>query len=99
MSPWNSQASYLFTRTSIGVNAPQQSGVYVLHSSRKTWVYVGESDNIRAQLIELLNGGNACLTVFPHLMFSYEIVPAATRTWRQEDLVKELQPVCNQWVG
>ena len=97
--PWGNPISYTFSRVSIGLNAPQQSGVYVLHSSRKTWVYVGESDNIRAQLIELLSGGNACLTIFSNLMFSYEIVPAATRAWRQGDLVKELQPICNQWVS
>ena len=49
------------TRSILG-NAPEQSGVYALHSDM-TWVYVGESANIRAHLLEHLNGSNVCVNL------------------------------------
>ena len=92
--PWSSASSYVFSRASIMLNVPELSGIYVLHS-QATWIYVGESENIRAQLLEHLNGNNACITVFPGLTFSYELVPHAARGWRLGELISEFRPLCN----
>lgn len=93
--PWNNPTSYVFSRISVIENAPQESGVYSLRY-QSTWVYVGESENIRAQLIQHLNGDNACITVYPSLTFSYELISPVTRSWRQDELVREFRPTCNR---
>jgi hypothetical protein len=81
--PWGNRSSYGFDRLSVLMNAPQQSGLYVIYNSA-TWVYVGESWNIRARLFHHLNGDEVCITMFPNLTFSYELGPAPMRTWGQE---------------
>ena len=48
--PWRNSTSYTFSQSSVVLNAPQQSGVYALYYKTR-WVYVGESENIRAQLL------------------------------------------------
>ena len=98
MMPWNNPTSHVFSRISVIENAPQESGVYALRY-QSTWVYVGESENIRAQLIQHLNGDNACITVYPSLTFSYELISSVTRSWRQDELVRELRPTCNPRLG
>ena len=45
---------YQFERESIVLKAPESSGVYGLYSA--LWIYIGESDNIRARLLEHLAG-------------------------------------------
>ncbi len=92
--PWSNPTDYVFTRESVMLYAPQQSGVYVLRS-KATWVYVGEAANIRAQLIEHLNGDNVCIAVFPTLTFSYELISSMRRAWRHDELVREFRPICN----
>jgi len=95
---WRNPPSYPFDTSSVRLNAPQEAGIYALRSPTR-WVYVGESDNIRAQLIQHLNGDNACITVHPSLTFSYELVPDAIRAWRQDELVSEFRPICNPRPG
>lgn len=96
MAPWGNRTSYSFNRTSVVLHAPEGSGVYVLYS-KTTWLYIGEGENIRAQLLQHLDGDNACISVFPDLTFSYELIPSAMRAWRQDELVSELRPICNPW--
>src|SRR5437660_8825699 len=55
MVPWANPTSYTFSRASVLLNAPERSGVYVLHS-KTTWVYIGEGENIREQLLQHLDG-------------------------------------------
>lgn len=96
--PWANPRSYEFNRLSVLVNAPELSGVYALFTST-TWVYVGESWNVRARLIQHLNGDNACITLYPDLTFSFELAPEPIRQWRQEELISELRPACNPRSG
>ena len=96
--PWKNPTSYPLDRSSVAVHAPPRSGVYAIFT-RTTWIYVGESLNICAQLMEHLDGDNPCLTVFPGLMWSYELHLSETCAWRQEELVRELRPVCNSSLG
>jgi hypothetical protein len=60
---------------------------------------VGESSDVLSQLIQLLDGDNACITMFPDLTFSYELVHPVARPWRLNDVVRELRPVCNSKLG
>ena len=92
---WGNAPSYTFSRSSILLNAPEQSGIYVLQADT-TWIYVGETENIRAQLVAHLDGDNVCITMHPALTFSYELVPFVIRKWRRDDLVREYRPTCNQ---
>ncbi|PYN85256.1 MAG: hypothetical protein DMD87_23645 [Candidatus Rokuibacteriota bacterium] len=91
---WINPTRYPFTQRSVVVNAPMQSGVYALHNGIR-WIYVGETSDILAQLVQLLNGDNAFLTVFRDLTFSYELLPEVTRAWRRAELVREFRPICN----
>ena len=70
---WRNLTWYPFSESSVLLNAPHESGVYALFN-KTTWVYVGESKNIRAQLIGHLNGDVGCLTLFPNLTFSFELL-------------------------
>ncbi len=92
---WGNEPSYQFSRTSILLNAPQEPGIYVLQADT-TWIYVGETENIRAQLVAHLDGDNLCITMHSTLRFSYELVPSVIRTWRRDDLIKAYRPTCNQ---
>jgi excinuclease UvrABC nuclease subunit len=89
--PWN--------RASILANAPQASGVYAIFNS-KNWIYVGESGDIQARLLEHLNGDNLCIIQNLPTGFQFELVAGqAQRVARQNQLIVELKPVCNQKLG
>jgi hypothetical protein len=96
--PWGNPASYEFSRISICLNAPEQSGIYALYH-RATWLYIGETENIRAQLLQHLDGDDICVAVYPALTFSFVLAPATARAWRQDELVREFHPVCNPKLG
>ena len=71
-----------------------QSGVYVLQAET-TWIYVGETENVQAQLLAHLDGDNMCITMHPTLTFSYELLSPVIRKWRRDDLIREYHPICN----
>ena len=54
----NRYRKYRFQHESIVLKAPESSGVYGLYSA--LWIFIGESDNIRAGLLEHLAGDNPC---------------------------------------
>ena len=90
---WSNRARYPFTPKSVVIHAPMESGVYALHNGT-TWIYVGETADILAQLVQHLSGNNFCLERFPNLTFSYELSPPIARTWRMSELIREFCPVC-----
>ncbi len=87
-----------FTRPSILADAPASSGVYALFSS-KTWIYVGETGDIRARLIQHLDGDNPCISRLNPTGFQYELSLSHQRVARQNALIVQLQPECNQRLG
>ena len=91
---WRNLTWYPFSESSVLLNAPHESGVYALFN-KTTWVYVGESKNIRAQLIGHLNGDVGCLTLFPNLTFSFELLLPVVSAWRLNEVLSEFRPVCN----
>ncbi len=93
--PWNNPDGYSYTRASIQANAPALAGVYALYNA-KNWIYIGESQNIQARLIQHANGDNACITNYAPPTFSYELSAAQQRVARQDQLIAELRPFCNR---
>jgi len=83
-----------FNAASVQKDAPTCSGVYGLSNARE-WVYIGETDNIKARLLEHLQERNAMLAERGPTGFSFELCPSPNRLARQNRLILELQPVCN----
>ena len=84
---------YLFQRESILKNAPESSGVYGLFNA--FWIYIGEADNLRARLLQHLDGDDPCIVRFQPSGFAFEHAAPKERHRRHEQLIKELQPLCN----
>jgi hypothetical protein len=82
--------SYTFTYAGVH-EAPNASGLFRIYSPAR-WVYVGESDDIRQSLFQLLNDSPSWMDRFGPLSFSFERVPAAERAVHQQAAVKALHP-------
>lgn len=87
-----------WTYDSILANAPSASGVYAIYNAN-TWIYVGESGDIRARLLQHYNGDNQCILNHHPTGFQFELVAAAQRVARQNQLIAALPVVCNQMFG
>jgi hypothetical protein len=82
--------SYVFTY--VGVHeAPNASGVFTIFSPQR-YVYVGESDDIRQSLSQLLNESPAWMDGFGPLSFSFEQRPRAERAGCHHSLEAALNP-------
>jgi len=93
--PWRNVRSFLYNASSVRQNAPAASGVYGIFTPHE-WIYIGESQDIQARLLQHLNGDNACISTSGATSFSFELVPAQQRAVRQSALVLEYQPACNR---
>lgn len=89
------QETYALHRRSIIQNAPEASGIYGL-STPDLWIYIGESWNIRAALLEYLSGGKRSVLQWEPTSFTFEPCSAKERRKRQRELVLRYQPVCNR---
>ena len=97
--PWRNNAiSYPFDIASVILNAPQDSGVYALRDTT-IWVYIGESKDILAQLVQHIKSDRRCIKRFPNLTFTYELSPSIARTFRMNELIREFRPVCQSMLG
>ena len=83
--------------TSAGVQnfAPAASGVYGISNARE-WIYIGETDNIQAALLEHLQNPHTSLMSRQPTGFVFEICVEARRPARQDRLVLEYEPACNR---
>jgi hypothetical protein len=88
----NRYSKYRLERESIVLHAPEASGVYGLFNA--LWIYVGESDNIRARLLEHLAGDNPCINRHQPSGFAFELISAKDRGRRWRELIDELEPLC-----
>jgi hypothetical protein len=82
-----------FTRESIIDNAPARSGVYGLYNA--LWVYIGEAENIQAKLLQHLadETHESWNGQYRPSGFAFEIVSEEDRCRRQQELLRELQPL------
>src|SRR5258708_3103854 len=96
--PITGPGGFVWTRESILANAPRASGVYVIYN-RQTWIYIGESGDIQARLLQHYGGDNACITRHAPTGFDFELAVAAQRVARQDYWIGQLGPACNQRFG
>ena len=97
--PWAGTHVWPFTKDGILANTPNASGVYALWTG-DTWVYIGESNDMLRRLLELFGSPRPCIAEYVRLVFGFELVQTeAQRVARQDQLIRELVPACNQPLG
>lgn len=84
-----------FTAGSIQTHAPVASGVYGISNARE-WIYIGETDNIQAALLDHLQYLYTSLMKLQPTGFVFEVCDGAHRSARQDRLVLEYEPACNR---
>ncbi len=98
--PFAQQIPRQFTQVGIGAIHPTTRGVYGLFRDagvpqREVWVYVGKGE-IRNRLFDHLRGDNPCISRERPTHFLIE-TPLLTDA-RAQQLILELDPVCNRRV-
>ena len=93
--PFAKFAARSFTVPSIQNNAPELPGVYGLSNARE-WLFVGQGDNIRAQLLKHLVEAGTVLSAQNPTGFTFELCSPGERAGRHDILVRELRPLCNR---
>lgn len=92
--PFRNFFARTFKAAAVRRDAPASSGVYGLSNAHE-WIYVGETDDIQARLLDHLEETNAFQTEQPPTGFSFELCPPQDRVARQRRLIVELEPACN----
>ena len=83
-------AARSFTLASIQKNAPASPGVYAL-SNACEWLFVGESENIRAQLLKHFEERGTALQTKKPTGFTFEMCSLAECSERRRSLARALQ--------
>jgi hypothetical protein len=97
--PFDQHVPRALTPTSIRNFAPIASGVYGVSNARE-WIYIGETDDIRAALIAHLADYGTSVMIRKPTGFVFEVCERAHRSARQDRLILEYEPACNrQWSG
>lgn len=94
--PFPDQTPRAFTRPNVLALKPDQIGVYGLVKGQ-SWVYIGSGD-IRARLLDHLNGDNACITREKPTHW-VDVLVEGDPVPREKQLIAEYDPVCNKRVG
>jgi len=84
-----------FTTPSVRQYAPVASGVYGLSNGRE-WIYIGQTDDIRAALLNHLGEADSDVGRSQPKGFVFEVCDRAGRGERQFSLVREYQPCLNR---
>jgi hypothetical protein len=93
--PFANPSAHVFTSMAIQKNAPTLPGVYGI-SNAAEWLYVGESDNLRESLMCRLQESGTWLSTRMPTGFTFELCRPDERVRRQDQLVRELEPICNR---
>jgi hypothetical protein len=91
--PFENCFGRVFTAVTIEREAPEASGVFGISNSRR-WLYIADTENIRASLMGYLADSAANAQDQP-AGFSFELSPAYNRTARRDRLIAELTPLQN----
>jgi hypothetical protein len=89
------QSPRLFDKASIEGLQAGHNGVYGIYRANQ-WIYVGKGD-IRERLLGHLNGDNACVLKENPSRFVYEVTFLMDE--REQQLIQELNPICNRKAG
>jgi len=90
--------SYAFNQISIFLHAPATSGIYVLHNPTRC-LLVGETKNIRRQLLGHLQGDHPLITLWNPSGFCFETCSETLRLNRKRELALQFQPVIQERYG
>jgi hypothetical protein len=90
--PFDRFIPYTFSLISVQKNAPALSGVYGLSNARE-WIFVGETDNIKATLLGHLRETHTPLLERGPTGFIFELCASHNRPGRQKRLIEEYLPV------
>jgi hypothetical protein len=96
--PFESCFPRSLTPASIRTNAPAASGIYGISNARE-WIYIGASDDIQASLLGCLDDGGSTVMRRQPTGFVFELCAGAGRPRREDRLVREYAPACNQRSG
>jgi len=92
--PFESCFGRSLTVLTIEREAPAASGVFGI-SNAQHWLYIAETENIRAGLMAYLADRGAAALRGPPAGFSFELSPPYSRTARRDRLIAELAPLQN----
>jgi hypothetical protein len=95
---WQSLVGFPYDPKTIAWQAPTTSGVFRLFAFGLC-VYVGESDDLQASLLDIYHGDRSCLKEMHLTHFTFETVPPETRAARRRDLIRASRPCCNLRTG
>jgi len=93
--PFDPFISRTLTPLSVNLNAPAASGIYGVSNARE-WIYIGQTDNIQASLLNHLLESDSVLMKRRPTGFVFELCGFAGRSARQDRLVFEYEPACNR---
>ena len=94
---FESRFARAFNVVNIERDAPAASGVYGV-SNAKSWLFIDESENIRASLMQYLANSSGSSVNQPS-GFSFELSPPYSRTARRDRLIAELAPLQTRGVA
>ena len=92
--PFRNCFARAFKAAAVLREAPPRSGVYGL-SNALGWIYVGETDNIQAQLLAHLEEPHAFAANGAPTGFSFELASPNERVARQRQIILEFDPPGN----
>ena len=93
-----SPSSFTYELQSIIQNAPTKAGIFAIFSWDQC-LFVGESEDICASLLEIFYEANPCLTRKNLTHFTFELATPETRVGRLKERIRELEPACNLGTG
>ena len=82
-----------FTSSSITMFAPSRPGLYGISNARE-WIYIGVADDIKGALLAHLETTDTSVTNRSPTGFVFEICERTRWVARQDQLVREYEPVC-----
>jgi predicted GIY-YIG superfamily endonuclease len=88
--------SYSFNHLTIMLQAPAQSGVYLLRTSSRC-IYVGDTDNLRKALLAHLRGDIPWITLWAPRRFSFIACGESKRKDLKAETIARYQPVIGAW--
>ena len=93
--PFDQLVPRSYTASGIKMYAPTASGVYGISNARE-WIYIGVADNIQDSLAAHLQDVHTYLMKREPKGFAFEVCFGSQRSARQDRLVLEYKPICNQ---
>ena len=88
----NRYSRYRWSLESINRYAPEAPGIYGLYNA--LWIYIGQTKNLRAQMLGHLYGDNPCIVHYQPSGFAFELVSPQDHRRRFEELIRQLEPLC-----